>query len=60
MEPKVGVGVFVLNAEGKFILGHRKGSIGAGIVHLTSLHAAIHSTCTLLTLTPITPQVHGL
>lgn len=30
MEPKVGVGVFALNSEGKFILGERKGSHGAG------------------------------
>ncbi|KAJ5899774.1 NUDIX hydrolase [Penicillium taxi] len=29
MVPKVGVGVFVLNAAGQFILGKRKGSIGA-------------------------------
>ena len=28
-EPRIGVGVFVMNAEGKFILGKRKGSHGA-------------------------------
>lgn len=28
-EPRIGVGVFVLNAEGKFVLGKRKGSHGA-------------------------------
>ncbi|KAJ5477290.1 hypothetical protein N7539_007434 [Penicillium diatomitis] len=28
-DPRIGVGVFVLNAEGKFILGKRKGSHGA-------------------------------
>lgn len=30
MEPKVGVGVFALNSEGRFVLGKRKGSHGAG------------------------------
>ncbi|CAI7677301.1 unnamed protein product [Penicillium pancosmium] len=29
MDPRVGVGVFVLNSEGKFIIGKRKGSHGA-------------------------------
>ncbi|OQE26294.1 hypothetical protein PENSTE_c005G07384 [Penicillium steckii] len=29
MDPKVGVGIFVLNSEGKFIIGKRKGSHGA-------------------------------
>jgi hypothetical protein len=28
-EPRIGVGVFVMNAEGKFVLGKRKGSHGA-------------------------------
>ncbi|KAJ9491533.1 hypothetical protein VN97_g1728 [Penicillium thymicola] len=32
MDPKVGVGVFVFNAAGKFIIGKRKGSLGAGIM----------------------------
>lgn len=32
MEPKVGVGVFILNSEGKFIIGKRKGSHGAGML----------------------------
>ena len=30
MEPRIGVGVFVVNPEGKFVLGKRKGSHGAG------------------------------
>lgn len=30
MDPKVGVGVFVFNAAGKFVIGKRKGSLGAG------------------------------
>ncbi|KAJ5653153.1 hypothetical protein N7490_000156 [Penicillium lividum] len=30
MDPRVGVGVFVVNAEGKFVIGKRKGSHGAG------------------------------
>lgn len=30
MQPNIGIGVFVLNHEGKFILGGRKGSTGAG------------------------------
>ncbi|GLI72367.1 hypothetical protein PoHVEF18_000539 [Penicillium ochrochloron] len=28
-EPRIGVGVFVMNADGKFVLGKRKGSHGA-------------------------------
>ncbi|KAI2788471.1 Nudix hydrolase 1 [Penicillium oxalicum] len=28
-DPRIGVGVFVTNAEGKFVLGKRKGSHGA-------------------------------
>lgn len=39
MEPKVGVGVFALNKEGKFVLGKRKGSHGAG------QSWAQHATC---------------
>lgn len=30
MDPKVGVGLFILNSEGKFLIGKRKGSHGAG------------------------------
>lgn len=30
MEPRVGVGVFVINKDGKFVLGIRKGSTGSG------------------------------
>lgn len=30
MDPKVGIGVFAMNAQGKFVLGERKGSHGAG------------------------------
>jgi 8-oxo-dGTP diphosphatase len=30
MQPKVGVGVFCFKPTGEFILGKRKGSIGAG------------------------------
>ena len=39
MDPKVGVGVFVLNSEGKFVIGKRKGSLGAG----TCIQYPIHS-----------------
>ncbi|KAJ5126090.1 hypothetical protein N7448_005400, partial [Penicillium atrosanguineum] len=38
MDPKVGVGVFALNSEGKFILGERKGSHGAGTWALPGGH----------------------
>ncbi|CAI7613020.1 uncharacterized protein N7487_001201 [Penicillium crustosum] len=38
MDPKVGVGVFVFNAAGKFIIGKRKGSIGAGTWGLPGGH----------------------
>ncbi|KAJ5044170.1 hypothetical protein NUH16_000968 [Penicillium rubens] len=30
MDPKVGIGVFVFNGAGKFVIGKRKGSLGAG------------------------------
>lgn len=30
MNPRVGVGVFVFNPQGQFIIGERKGSHGAG------------------------------
>ena len=30
MNPRVGVGVFVFNSQGQFIIGERKGSHGAG------------------------------
>ncbi|KAJ5171816.1 hypothetical protein N7492_004409 [Penicillium capsulatum] len=30
MQPNIGVGVFVVNREGKFVLGKRQGSTGAG------------------------------
>ncbi|GBE84670.1 NUDIX hydrolase domain-like protein [Sparassis latifolia] len=38
MEARVGVGVFVLNDEGKFIMGRRKGSVGAGTWALPGGH----------------------
>ncbi|KAF9243278.1 hypothetical protein DTO027I6_7615 [Penicillium roqueforti] len=38
MDPKVGVGVFVLNAAGKFLIGKRKGSLGAGTWGLPGGH----------------------
>lgn len=38
MNPRVGVGVVVLNKEGKIILGKRKGSHGAGTSVFTSLY----------------------
>ncbi|OQD73283.1 hypothetical protein PENDEC_c016G04861 [Penicillium decumbens] len=38
MEPKVGVGVFAINSEGKFLLGERKGSHGAGTWALPGGH----------------------
>lgn len=31
MQPGIGIGVFIYNAEGKFIIGKRLGSIGAGL-----------------------------
>lgn len=30
MDPKVGIGVFAFNDAGKFVIGKRKGSLGAG------------------------------
>jgi 8-oxo-dGTP diphosphatase len=30
MDPKVGIGVFVFDGAGKFVIGKRKGSLGAG------------------------------
>ncbi|KAJ9644022.1 hypothetical protein H2201_006645 [Coniosporium apollinis] len=38
MEPRVGVGVFVMNREGKFIIGKRKGSHGSGTWALPGGH----------------------
>ncbi|KAJ5745211.1 hypothetical protein N7520_010393 [Penicillium odoratum] len=38
MDPRVGVGVFVVNAEGKFVIGKRKGSHGAGTWALPGGH----------------------
>ncbi|KAJ5643188.1 uncharacterized protein N7484_005695 [Penicillium longicatenatum] len=38
MDPRVGVGVFVVNTEGKFIIGKRKGSHGAGTWALPGGH----------------------
>jgi 8-oxo-dGTP diphosphatase len=36
--PRVGVGVFVLNSEGRFIMGMRKGSLGSGTIALPGGH----------------------
>ncbi|KAJ5832949.1 NUDIX hydrolase [Penicillium riverlandense] len=41
MQPGIGIGVFVYNAEGKFILGKRQGSIGAGTWALPGGHLEI-------------------
>ncbi|KAJ5168988.1 uncharacterized protein N7482_004582 [Penicillium canariense] len=38
MEPRIGVAVFVVNAEGKFVLGKRKGSHGANTWALPGGH----------------------
>ncbi|KAJ5836061.1 hypothetical protein N7447_002087 [Penicillium robsamsonii] len=38
MDPKVGIGVFVFNAAGKFVIGKRKGSLGAGTWALPGGH----------------------
>ncbi|KUM55797.1 hypothetical protein ACN42_g11438, partial [Penicillium freii] len=38
MDPKVGVGVFVFNAAGKFVIGKRQGSLGAGTWGLPGGH----------------------
>ncbi|KAK1150150.1 hypothetical protein N8T08_000049 [Aspergillus melleus] len=38
MNPRIGVGVFILNAQGNFILGRRKGSHGAGTWGLPGGH----------------------
>ncbi|OQD81223.1 hypothetical protein PENANT_c029G02190 [Penicillium antarcticum] len=40
MDPqvKVGVGVFVLNPDGKFVIGKRQGSVGAGTWALPGGH----------------------
>ncbi|CAG8111510.1 unnamed protein product [Penicillium salamii] len=38
MDPRVGIAVFVLNAQGKFIVGKRKGSHGAGTWALPGGH----------------------
>lgn len=35
MDPRVGIGVFAMNAEGKFVLGERKGSHGAGELEIS-------------------------
>ncbi|KAJ5364487.1 uncharacterized protein N7496_010200 [Penicillium cataractarum] len=37
-EPRIGVGVFVMNSEGKFVLGKRKGSHGANTWALPGGH----------------------
>jgi len=46
MEPKVGVGVFAINSEGKFLLGERKGSHGAGksVTPRATISPSLHST----------------
>lgn len=36
--PRVGVGVFVLDAQGKFLMGIRKGSLGSGTLALPGGH----------------------
>ena len=43
MDPhvRVGVGVFVLNSAGLFIMGKRKGSHGAGKPTVTFRHVAL-------------------
>ncbi|CAG8421722.1 unnamed protein product [Penicillium salamii] len=38
MDPRVGIAVFVLNTQGKFIVGKRKGSHGAGTWALPGGH----------------------
>ncbi|KAJ5189709.1 NUDIX hydrolase [Penicillium cf. griseofulvum] len=38
MDPKVGLGVFVFNDAGKFVIGKRKGSLGAGTWGLPGGH----------------------
>ncbi|CAG8044935.1 unnamed protein product [Penicillium salamii] len=38
MDPRVGIAVFVLNAQGKFIVGKRKGSHGTGTWALPGGH----------------------
>ncbi|KAE8146617.1 NUDIX hydrolase domain-like protein [Aspergillus avenaceus] len=38
MNPRVGVGVFILNNKGQFVLGQRKGSHGAGTWALPGGH----------------------
>lgn len=37
MQPGVGVGVFIFNPQGQFVMGVRKGSLGAGITLLQSI-----------------------
>ncbi|CAL5870401.1 uncharacterized protein PFLUO_LOCUS4637 [Penicillium psychrofluorescens] len=41
MQPGIGIGVFIYNAEGKFIIGKRLGSIGAGTWALPGGHLEI-------------------
>ncbi|KAJ5216956.1 NUDIX hydrolase [Penicillium chermesinum] len=44
MEPRVGVGVFVINPEGKFVIGKRQGSHGAGTWALPGGHLEFNET----------------
>jgi hypothetical protein len=37
MNPRIGVGVFVFNNQGQFLIGKRKGSHGSGMPSSTQL-----------------------